>query len=805
MKENPVRTASAILLSVGILLSVNACGGGMGAAHSDGGPAGTAAGPERGFIRYFTYEPLKVEPHALQYDLPLERGSIIEFEKTISDLMLRQEAQSRLLDNGFVVTVFPFDRMSEHFDEAYMVLDRRDVPVLITSSSLLHAYHILFDYTLQTVEARELYDRLWRLASALFDGCLAVYETSDGDLKEAARRDAAFLAVGLTLLKPDPEGDYLKVGRETRQEVDESGRTRVVEEIELPSGYSGADLDREFTTLDVGRYDFETPAGLAPEVGEELDLIARHQGFSPSPLFKYTEDYSQYVPRGHYTVSQKLRHYFRAMMWFGRMSMLLKGSKDIPVGGTCSTCDALISEYDARIQTIGACLVASRMATDSEAMKNWDKVYEVTSFFVGFSDDLGPYQYIEALREVLGGVDQVTGFGPEVQGRLKAELAEYRGPKIYGGTGECTIQPPFTPEQADQCLAKTRGFRLMGQRYVPDSYVFSRLVTPYVGRYLGKKMPFTAYEIPGVGIMRVFPRGLDLFAVMGSDRALDLLDDMGDDDYEDYGEAFRKMYDEIDAVRDEEWNQNLYWNWLWVLKSLIKQDGKGYPSFMRTPAWQDRLLTAALASWAELRHDTILYAKQSYTVALTAVPPAKQPERPAGFVEPVPEVYNRLVSVTRMMRLGLVDMGILGETEVSVANMKRFERTLEWLADISARELEGEMPGPTDADHIQHFGDTLKDLLDGVERDSKKSTMVADVHTDSNSRMVLEEGCGYVELLVAAWKTAHGIRLAAGPEMSYYEFKQPMQKRLTDEEWRSMLELQKPDEPPWTSSYRVDQ
>ena len=145
-------------------------------------------------------------------------------------------------------------------------------------------------------------------------------------------------------------------------------------------------------------------------------------------------------------------------------------------------------------------------------------------------------------------------------------------------------------------------------------------------------MPFTAFEIPGVGIGRVFPRGLDLFAVLGSDRALDVLDDLGDANYEGYGEAFRKMYDEMDDLDESYWNQNLYWNWLWVLKSLVGQYGRGYPAFMQTRAWQDRLLTMALASWAELRHDTSLYAKQSYTMALTGIPtPPPEVDRPMTF------------------------------------------------------------------------------------------------------------------------------------------------------------------------------
>ncbi|MEA1925191.1 MAG: DUF3160 domain-containing protein, partial [Candidatus Altiarchaeota archaeon] len=47
------------------------------------------------------------------------------------------------------------------------------------------------------------------------------------------------------------------------------------------------------------------------------------------------------------------------------------------------------------------------------------------------------------------------------------------------------------------------------------------------------------------------------------------------------------------------------------------------------------------------------------------------------------------------------------------------------------------------------------------------------------------------------------ILLGAGPVMSYYEFKHPMSDRLTDENWREMLETGKPEEPQWYGNYGI--
>jgi len=91
----------------------------------------------------------------------------------------------------------------------------------------------------------------------------------------------------------------------------------------------------------------------------------------------------------------------------------------------------------------------------------------------------------------------------------------------------------------------------------------------------------------------------------------------------------------------------------------------------------------------------------------------------------------------------------------------------------------------------------------GVEAGGKETTLVVDVHTDVNSEQVLEEGIGYVDLVLVAYKIPEGnIILGAGPTFSYYEFKQPMSDRLTDEQWKELLEQgQQPSRPDWIQSF----
>ena len=475
-----------------------------------------------------------------------------------------------------------------------------------------------------------------------------------------------------------------------------------------------------------------------------------------SPIFLYEEDYSQYVPRGHYTRSEKLQNYFKAMMWHGRMSMLLQSymiSAEDP-------------EQEAKIQTIQAFLISDHFDRDKELRDRWDRIYEVTAFYVGYSDDLGPYEYAKALDTVFGDNRHGVSFDNESLAELKTELEIYESPKIYGGTGGI-IQTGSETE--NKTLEATKGFRFMGQRYTPDSYIFQKLGFP----------------------------ALNVIDLLGSERATEHLKNMGISENAEYKTRHLSLENEFGAFDEEDWNKNLYWAQLYALKPLLVSYPDGYPTFMQTEAWEDKQLNAALASWAELRHDTILYAKQTYFLGT----PQIQEEKPVeGYVEPVPEFYARMLALTKMAHAGLNDMEVLDEQ--SDKDFTTLEHTLERLLNISIKELENKELTEEEYEFIRNFDQNIAPMLENVDIKSQMSTLVADVYTGPGGN-VLEEGTGKLDLMVVAYKQPDGrIVLGAGPVMSYYEFWQPSGERLTDEEWRLMLNNYPPERPEWINSFR---
>jgi hypothetical protein len=714
---------------------------------------------------YYNLEALDVELKVPSYELPLQKDEISNYGNFSGKIALNESDLKALESNGFVVIENPYNSAEEDITSMYETLKEEEIPVFITTDSLLHLYHIQFDETLRQVEENEFYDTLWKTDLALLNASIEKYNSASGEEKEAARRNAAYFAVALSLLQPKPS--------QVQAAEDPDG---VVDEALFPAGSAE-------------KYQFEVPSFVKSEVEAELVLIEAHEGYVTSPIFLYEEDYSQYVPRGHYTRSEKLQNYFKAFMWHGRISMLLKGE----------LIKSENPETDARIQTIQASLISSQLEKEPELLENWDRIYAVTAFYVGFSDDLGPYEYMESLDKVFGNGERE--FNDTAVEELKTTLAEYQSPKIYGGTGNCVLEPPFTPEQADECLENTTGFRFMGQRFIPDSYMFSNLVGAYTGLYKGEKeKPFTLV-ISGAGRpIRGFPRGLDTMALLGSERAVYWLDELNDSSYENYSVQYKKLDSEFANFSAADWNRNLYWSWLYSLQPLLKAYGNGYPTFMQTDAWQDKELSTSLASWTELRHDTILYAKQSYTITETSMPMPPEEKPVVGYVEPVPDFYARLLALTNMTNQGLEEMNVLDP--VSKARLTELESLLSKLQAISEKELENEELTEEDYEFIKNFGDQLEGVIADVDEKAQKTTVVADVHTDGNTEVVLEEGVGYVDMLVVAYKLPDGrILVGAGPVMSYYEFKQPMSERLTDEKWREMLEDKPPERPEWASTY----
>jgi hypothetical protein len=525
----------------------------------------------------------------------------------------------------------------------------------------------------------------------------------------------------------------------------------------------------------------ELPVTVPPAVGAlvdaEMDLIEAHQGAAVSPVWdradlepekKLIEDYSQYVPRGHYTRSEALKRYFKAMMWYGRLTYRGRDAFE--------TQRALLL-----VQALRSCTASDGTACTAL----WERIYEPTVFIVGKSDDLSFHEYGKLSDSIFGAVPDLTAFAdPDALAKYLEAIKQLPPPQVN------SMWVWIWEDKADA----TRGFRFMGQRFTLDAYVFGQLIWRKVGDPAAPRM---------------LPKGLDFFAAMGSEEALSILDDMGETGYANYPEQMEKVRREVAGLGLDSWTQNLYWSWLYAFQPVIAPKDDRFPEFMRTQAWTRKDLNTSLGSWTELKHDTILYAKQ--VMAEMGGGPGEEP--PHGYVEPNPEAFSRLIALTRMTYQGLDDRGIL--SDLTRANLENLEDLLLFLKSISERELAGQSISNDEYERLLFYGGEIEALtLASADREAEgyeyrdlsdqKAALIADVATGadpSGGLVALEEAIGqpaeiYVILPDQPW------RIGVGAVFSYYEFTVEAADRMTDEAWQTLVETGgTPPLPEWTNLF----
>ena len=655
---------------------------------------------------------------ASTYSLPVNLNKVknpglLKGDKDAELPALNPSQRAALSRQGFVIA--PADW--RQFDAVYEATRYAEQPVFVTTDSMLHVYHLVFDKLLRDLERESLAPAARRMTTLLVTDARKQLQTLKGTPLEAdARRALAYLAVAQKLIDPAAT----------------------------------------------------VPTEVAPLVKAELKLIDAHGGLDTSPIFaesQMTEDYSQYVPRGHYTRSETLKRYFRSMMWLGRMNLRVGKPGE----------------------TRTAALVTRLIMGNAEAQKLWTRIYDPTVLLVGASDDLNFRQYAAALKTATG-VDIRKLAQDSTLKAFQAALAKLPPPRV---NSVFVVARPG--EGVDVRQRETLGFRLMGQRFTLDGAALQQLVYREVG----------TQQAP-----RTLPRGLDLFAAMGSDAALAELRKLGEGRYANYEAQMKKTRAQFAALKPADWNANVYSGWLYVLQAFARPEARDarYPAFMRTPAWTRKELLTGLGSWTELRHDTILYAKQ----VMAEMGAGPEPEHPRGYVEPNAQVWGRLLTLEALTRRVLKDQKILSERTAN--NLGELRDMLTFLQKATAQQLAGKALTRGEYDRLHFYGGWLEQMKlastdpQGAEDggtptfdEPPYAGVVADVATDAGGDRVLEEGTGAVHELYAVVPDGRGgLQIARGGVYSQYEFTVPLSGRLTDEAWRARLKAkQLPPMHPW--------
>ena len=463
-------------------------------------------------------------------------------------------------------------------------------------------------------------------------------------------------------------------------------------------------------------------------VDGELSLIYEAGGISFSPLSGMKTDYSQFVVRGKYTENEELKGYFLATRYAGIMLFPVAAS---PATG--------VSEGQADRLTAQA-LNMCRLLMQPDVNKVYLELTQALQALFGPADDLEPQDYLQ--------VSQKSGV---------FSLAQYRMALLEHARNEGK-QPFIIPGLIDKnrlghmsAADVMTGFRLIPPRFTPASAAFQQLVYGQIGEYTGQGQPFSL-GFAGGKMVKAFPLGLELMDLLGSRMASRLLVEHGEKEYPGY----KKSRSRAEAMLLK--GGGLPASDLHLINYWL---ARGRPSQWRN----GRRLNTCLGFWAAQRYARILYSKQSYSLSAKSMP--FNPERKTAWLFPAPELYYQL-------QMQAQSLG----AQLGSKRLTRLGRILERCTHISRVEL---LAQPLDQEAVVFLNNIDSKLLECTGK--RDHPMVVDIHTDPSSGQVLQAALGPPRV-ISRWR---GDKRYMGPVFNYYEFKYPMDKRLTDEAWGEIL------------------
>ena len=487
------------------------------------------------------------------------------------------------------------------------------------------------------------------------------------------------------------------------------------------------------------------------EAEKEVAKVMRSENACSDFIGEYQEvefPYSLFRPRGHYTRSERLQRYFRGMMWL----------QSVPFG------------LDSPEQVQLAVVIAAELGRHAPVMQTYQRINELLTYLMGQPDNLSIPQVIDCLKQTDKPLTELLDSSDDMA-RLKKKLDEM-------AEKQTRIRPKFEYTSHNKVC-------LMPQRYQPDAEVLQEMV-----------------DYDGKPTQRATPKGLDVFAALGVSAAEQLLMEEGQ-----AWKGFKPMLEKMKQRMGEiDWQQTIATQWMQTLKTL---DNKGQdtqqPYFMMTPEWDCKNLNAALASWAELKHDAILYAKQPMGAECGGAGPPDPVVK--GYVEPNTGFWKKTIELLDNTQKLLKEQNMLTE---KIANAtQRICEEAQFLLRISEKELAGKLPTDEEMDQLKCIGATFEnislDLIrepdqylmgwDDVQGTDRRVALVADVYTanaDNNpNKSILYEAVGDADEIYVVVEMGGYLYLTRGAVLSYREFTQPLgQQRLTDEEWQQELKQQ---------------
>lgn len=511
------------------------------------------------------------------------------------------------------------------------------------------------------------------------------------------------------------------------------------------------------------------PSKYETEYQEEIEHINKQEdNFSDFLSYKDAYfPYSLFKPRGHYMREPQLQAYFKAMMWLQ------------------TACFCREQQEQLKRSIFQAAVLCTYKSIDQTPLiKLYQHIYTPLTFLMGEADNLSIFDIARILEKnnAIHIEDALTAGQIEKVNQALIELAKHKN----------NIKPQIEITCRDK-------INFMPQRYLSDNEVIQKLVDV------------------NPNSQRAYPKGLDVFATFGTGTAESLLIDFYKEpnNWSEYSKELQQLKDKFKTSKSTQLSVYELW-----MKSLLtmQQTDKNNPGFMQTPEWGYKNLNTALASWAELKHDAILYGEQPMAAECGGAGPPDPIV--VGYVEPNLPFWRKMENILQATRL------ILQQNDCMTDDLKgktdQLNDYVTFLIQVTEKELRGEKLTEPEYRTLEYMGSSIEyftlsvvdpDLhLDDwslVQGPDKSIAIVADIYTRNirgcNKNGILHIATGNANNIYVVVEIEGNLYLTRGATFSYYEFVQPLGTRLTDEEWQKMLEEKKaPAVPEWMKSILIE-
>jgi hypothetical protein len=593
------------------------------------------------------------------------------------DYRLTDQELETLKSSGVVfkeVSKGKYDAKMSGFANHYLAIYNNDLPVFVTSDSMLYALHKFYDTFLKNIEQRKLMDNMKRLCKSLLANFRSV-QPNDVLKLEYLRDLEVFFMVPAVLLDlttelsgkgtlSDKAYNIFSI-EECRKLLSEPSKERIKKENQ--EGYVSTrdyGLENKLASWQITEFlKYVDPKGTTRSYYErqQLEITCRTSPklfaavstfknadvtepiefkFGGRPLFDsimasiasqnnlefaccgvtITIDGTQFKPRGHYTETLELRKYFMAFTWLSQFIVCIDRKDN---------------------QVMNAVRLASLVCKFAE--KGIDAIKEFTSFLsqiVGESDEHTTEQFLGLLNRHIpqdittlqGSLTWICQNTEDLTDRILSEKNLKKGKLLkFGdkiGKEETSVS-----------------YSLIGKGVNIDNVVLQNLVDDRLDLDVE------------TGTLRKFPSIYDVvYTVFGNNSVSDRITELSNRPSTDPrlaqrdGYKYSKALEELKEFTDSHFlhsnEKTFYSQELKMLRALLHDrkllKEKGLFPFTEV-SWEKKQAQTQSGHYSELRHDNVLYAAETYGGGCECSYPEIQ-------IEPVLSFWKEMQTYVKMMK-----------------------------------------------------------------------------------------------------------------------------------------------------------